>query len=121
MKALRWLTIVALAALLWVAGAPSHAAEMTGFLEFEYRYFLDDPFDPRQFEGGNASVAGEWEIYDDWDNGRQGMTFKIFGRLDQHDDLLVTITIDSHNRHLPCRTVETHHVRVHECNAQTPA
>jgi len=86
MKALRWLTIVALAALLWVAGVPSHAAEMTGFLEFEYRYFLDDPFDPRQFEGGNASVAGEWEIYDDWDNGRQGMTFKIFGRLDQHDD-----------------------------------
>lgn len=86
MTRLRWPIAVALAALLAsVAGAALAEAEMTGYLELEGRYFPDDPFDPRQFEGTNASIAGEWEIYEDWDDGRQGMTFKMFARLDEHD------------------------------------
>ena len=66
--------------------AMSLAAEWSGFIGIEGRYFTQAPQDPRQFEYENFSLVVEPEFSQTWDDGRQIFAFVPFVRLDQHDD-----------------------------------
>jgi len=59
--------------------------EWTGNLSAEIRYFLNEPFDSRQYSHGNVSVAAQPEYYKKWDNGDQSFIFTPFLRIDQND------------------------------------
>lgn len=65
------------------ATAISH--ELRGYIDVEYRYFLEDPLYEEQ-HGSNVSVSTQPEYYHEWDDGRQIFTFTPFLRIDQHDE-----------------------------------
>ncbi len=60
------------------------AGEWSGYLSAEYRYFPAAPLDSRQ-AGNGASVAVQPEFYQQWDDGRQSLTFVPFARWDEND------------------------------------
>ena len=61
------------------------AGEWSGYLGTEFRYFTQDPRDPRQHDE-NFSLVFEPEYYHEWDKGTQSFVFVPFFRLDQHDN-----------------------------------
>ena len=61
------------------------AGEWSGYLGTEFRYFTQDPRDPRQHDE-NFSLVFEPEYYHEWDKGTQSLAFVPFFRLDQHDN-----------------------------------
>ena len=61
------------------------AGEWSGYLGTEFRYFTQDPQDPRQHDE-NFSLVFEPEYYHEWDKGTQSLAFVPFFRLDQHDN-----------------------------------
>lgn len=61
------------------------AVEISGSLNLEYRYFLQDALDPQQ-SSANASVSIQPEFYHAWDDNQQSITFTPFYRYDQHDN-----------------------------------
>jgi len=61
------------------------AGEWSGYLGTEFRYFTQDPRDPRQHDE-NFSLVFEPEYYHEWDKGTQSFAFVPFFRLDQHDN-----------------------------------
>ncbi len=75
-----------LIAILGIAISFSAAAgEWSGYLGTEFRYFTQDPRDPRQHDE-NFSLVFEPEYYHEWDKGKQSFVFVPFFRLDQHDN-----------------------------------
>jgi hypothetical protein len=81
------------AALAAFSAASLHAEEeatlthkFTGNVSLQGLYFPNDPLDPAQYEGGNASLSVEPELYLEWAGGKQNLTFTPFARVDQHDD-----------------------------------
>jgi len=60
------------------------AGEWSGYVSVESRYFFKDPIDPRQSDS-NTSIAFQPEYWNEWDNGRQSITFIPFVRLDNRD------------------------------------
>lgn len=62
-----------------------NAHEITGFLAGEGRYFFAKPLFSEQADH-NASLAGNFEYYHDWDSYRQRFAFTAFARLDSEDD-----------------------------------
>ncbi len=58
--------------------------EFSGNIKLDYRYFPNDGLDPRQ-ENSFFSIAFEPEYVLEWNEGKQSLVFKGFGRLDQHD------------------------------------
>ena len=75
------LSIVVLALL----ALPARAVEWRGYVAAQERVFFDDPVDPRQ-HGNNFSIAAQPELYHEWSDGRQSLTFTPFARYDQGDD-----------------------------------
>ena len=69
----------------FMAAASVQAGEGSGYVALEGRYFFQEALDPRQ-EDTAFSVSAEPEDYHEWSDGRQSITFKPFGRVDQHDD-----------------------------------
>ncbi len=72
---------------------PAHAEEQasltrkfSGNVSLQGLYFPNDPISPSQYEGGNASLSVEPELYLEWADGKQNFTFTPFARIDQHDD-----------------------------------
>ncbi len=61
------------------------AGQWSGYLGTEFRYFTQDPRDPRQHDE-NLSLVFEPEYYHEWDKGTQSLAFVPFFRLDQHDN-----------------------------------
>jgi hypothetical protein len=62
----------------------SQAADWSGFVAGEFRYFTYSPLDDRQHDS-YLSLAAEVEYYREWNNGRDSLTFTPFVRFDQHD------------------------------------
>ena len=67
-----------------LAVQPVSAGEWSGQLSGEYRWFTEDPLDPRQ-PGDNGSLSARAEYYHRWDGGRQSLVFTPFFRWDEHD------------------------------------
>lgn len=61
------------------------AAEWSGYVSEDIRFFTESPSDSRQ-HGNNISLVAEPEFYHEWDNSNQNFTFTPFVRLDQGDD-----------------------------------
>jgi hypothetical protein len=72
------------AAALAVAALPAFAADWSGSVGVEARYFAHDPLYPGQ-HGGNLSFVIDAEFYHDWDDGDQRIVFSPFVRVDQGD------------------------------------
>ncbi len=68
-----------------LVSANTLAGEWSGYLGTEFRYFTQDPRDPRQHDE-NFSLVFEPEYYHEWDKGTQSLAFVPFFRLDQHDN-----------------------------------
>jgi len=62
----------------------STAAELSGHVELEARYFTNEPLFTEQ-KRHNASISLETEIAHQWENGRQSLVFTPFVRLDNVD------------------------------------
>lgn len=60
--------------------------EFSGKVAAELRLFTEDPQFADQFEDSNLSFSAEPELYWEWNNGDDFLTFKPFVRVDQHDD-----------------------------------
>lgn len=58
--------------------------DLKGFLEPEYRWFSEDPSDPRQ-TGGGFSLAAQATFEIEWDRGDHNIVITPFGRLDPED------------------------------------
>jgi len=71
--------------LLLAAALPAQAVSWRGFVAAQERLFSDEPADPRQ-HGNNFSVSAQPELYHEWADGKQSLTFVPFARLDQGDD-----------------------------------
>jgi hypothetical protein len=71
--------------LLVMFASPAHAVSWRGNVTAQERLFLKDPVDPRQ-HGNNFSVAAQPEMYHEWADGKQNISFIPFVRLDQGDD-----------------------------------
>ena len=83
-----WAAAAALAALLCHA-APASAdlyQELSGYISGEFRFFPDEPLDPRQFDDVNLSIAAQPEYFLEWDSGTQRVVIVPFLRIDQNDD-----------------------------------
>ena len=65
--------------------SPSFAVDWRGYVSGQYRYFFEDPADPRQ-HNSYLSAAAEPEFSHSWQNGDQIFTTRLFYRVDQHDD-----------------------------------
>ena len=65
--------------------SPAHAIDWRGNVTIQERLFLKDPEDPRQ-HGNNFSVAAQPEMYHEWADGKQNISFIPFVRLDQGDN-----------------------------------
>ncbi len=65
--------------------AQTMAWELSGNLAVEGRAFFQTPLDPRQYDN-DYSVSLEPEFAHEWDEGRQTLVFRPFGRLDARDD-----------------------------------
>ena len=61
------------------------AADWRGYVSGQYRYFLEDPIDPRQ-HNSYLSAAAEPEFSHSWQNGDQIFTTRLFYRVDEYDD-----------------------------------
>lgn len=72
-------------ALLVCLASPAHSASWRGNVTVQERLFFEDPADPRQ-HGNNFSVSAQPEMYHEWADGKQNVTFIPFVRLDQGDD-----------------------------------
>ena len=64
---------------------PALAAEWSGFVSGQHRYFFEDPLDPRQ-HNSYLSAAARPEFYHRWDDSDQSFNAILFYRVDQHDD-----------------------------------
>lgn len=62
---------------------PALAAEWSGYVAAEARWFTQSPLSAQQ-HGGNLSISAEPEFYHAWNE--QSLSFKPFVRWDQHDD-----------------------------------
>ncbi|MGV6826789.1 MAG: hypothetical protein ACWA5Q_07415 [bacterium] len=60
------------------------AAEFSGNVSIQGRYFTQDALDPRQSDNA-ISIAAEPEWYWEWDDGNQTFTLTPFARLDSRD------------------------------------
>ena len=60
-------------------------SQWSGYLSFEPRLFFDDATYDDQ-DDQNLSFAAEAEYYRDWDDGRQRLAFRPFGRFDANDE-----------------------------------
>jgi len=70
---------------MWIGGgAWAFAGEWSGYIALEGRHFFEDPVDTRQ-HGDNLSISFEPEYAQEWDDGRQLLTFVPYLRLDGHD------------------------------------
>lgn len=70
---------------LLTTNATTRALELSGYVAVQERIFVDDPLDPRQ-HNNTASFSTEPELYHNWDDDNQSITFKPFYRKDQYDD-----------------------------------
>jgi len=61
------------------------AAEWSGNITAEARYFFEDALDNRQHRS-TFSLSAQPEFYHEWDNRYQSLTFVPFIRWDEHDD-----------------------------------
>jgi len=61
------------------------AADWRGAVDLEYRWFADDPLDPRQIDD-NFAASFEPEFNHSWNDGSDSFTFRPFLRIDQNDD-----------------------------------
>ena len=68
-----------------LSALPAQAADWRGYVAAQERIFFEDPVDPRQ-HGNNFSFSAQPELYHEWADGRQSVTFTPFLRLDQGDD-----------------------------------
>jgi hypothetical protein len=65
----------------------AQAAEWSGNIAAQSRYFLHDPLPQNTEQHNNTlSVSAEPEFYHSWDDDKQSLTFKPFVRVDQYDD-----------------------------------
>jgi hypothetical protein len=71
--------------LLMVMPSLASAVSWRGNVTIQERLFFDDPADPRQ-HGNNFSIAAQPEMYHEWDDGKQTLSFIPFARIDQGDD-----------------------------------
>ncbi len=76
-----------LAVVLAVLSSPGLAQDVSwrGNITVQERLFFDEPTDPRQ-HGNNVSISAQPEMYKEWDDGKQNISFIPFVRLDQGDD-----------------------------------
>ncbi len=76
-----------LAIVLAVLSSPVLAQTVSwrGNITVQERLFFDEPTDPRQ-HGNNASISAQPEMYKEWDDAKQNISFIPFVRLDQGDD-----------------------------------
>ncbi len=63
---------------------PLSAAELSGNISGEFRYFAEQPLDPQQHQN-NSSISAEIEWVKSWDRGYQLLVFSPYFRLDQGD------------------------------------
>jgi len=68
--------------LLWMH---SVAAEWSGFIAAESRYFPHDPLQTESYQGFNLALRLQPEFHYQWDDGYQTFSFVPFLVLDQHD------------------------------------
>ena len=68
-----------------VLQTPAFAARWSGFLSGQYRYFFEDPADPRQ-HNSYLSAAAAPEFYHDWKGGDHSLNTILFYRVDQYDE-----------------------------------
>jgi len=61
------------------------AAEWSGSIAYEYRYFQNEALYPGQ-HANNSSIALQPEFHHQWDNGRQLISFTPYIREDENDD-----------------------------------
>ena len=73
------------AAVLLIVSSPAQSVDWRGNVTVQERLFFKPPIDPRQ-HGDNFSVAAQPEMYHEWDDGKQNISFIPFARLDQGDD-----------------------------------
>jgi hypothetical protein len=75
------------AAALWLLAAPlvEAAPFLSGYAAAELRIFPDEPLDDHQ-HGSNVSFSLAPELYKEWADGSQNLTFVPFVRWDQGDD-----------------------------------
>ena len=73
------------AVLMLVISLPAQSVSWRGNVTLQERLFLQDPADPRQ-HGNNFSISAQPEMYHDWSEGKQSISFIPFVRLDQGDD-----------------------------------
>lgn len=64
---------------------PVNAAEWSGYVSGQYRYFFEDPADPRQ-HSSYLSAAAAPEFYHSWQGGDHNFNTILFYRVDQYDD-----------------------------------
>lgn len=72
-------------AFMLVVSLPAQSVSWRGNVTVQERLFFQDPADPRQ-HGNNFSVAAQPEMYHEWADGQQSVSFIPFARLDQGDD-----------------------------------
>ena len=72
-------------AFMLVISLPAQSVSWRGNVTVQERFFFQDPADPRQ-HGNNFSVAAQPEMYHEWADGQQSVSFIPFARLDQGDD-----------------------------------
>lgn len=72
-------------AMLALCSSTTHAVELSGNVSLQSRAFFSEPIDNAQ-HNQYSSFALEPEIYQDWDNNQQRLTFAAFYRYDQHDE-----------------------------------
>ncbi len=64
---------------------PVFAAQWSGYVSGQYRYFFEDPADPRQ-HNSYLSAATAPEFYHAWAGGDHSFNTILFYRVDQHDE-----------------------------------
>ena len=61
------------------------AAEWSGYVQGQYRYFFEDALNPQQHDS-YLSAAAEPEFYHEWSGGNHSVNAILFYRVDEHDD-----------------------------------
>jgi len=74
-----------LAPLLMLLASLAGAWEWSGHLAVEGRAFFQSPLDPRQYDE-DGSLSAEPELAHEWNDGRDLVVMRLFGRLDARDD-----------------------------------
>ncbi len=64
---------------------PVSAAQWSGYVQGQYRYFFEDPLNPIQ-HNSYLSAAVEPEFYHNWSGGDQSVNAILFYRVDEYDD-----------------------------------